>query len=137
MKPSVPSPPLKIPDLVKRLLNEPDTEKRSIIYNNYSSSVKLVEALKAEVDHNISADVGRAILASERAFEASHLLNDSKAKAIGNWAYALGLNIQQSYTEALEHFQQAKTIFSAGGQKNEAALAFKRYDSSPCNAGKV
>ena len=78
-------------DLAARLVSEGDAEARAALYILHKDSVglELVEALKAEVDRRKNADGALALLAGERALEAS--LHAAPAKPLGRWALALGL----------------------------------------------
>ncbi len=94
--------------LVRQLLEEPLAERRTALCSKHGAGLELVEALKAEVDRHKNSDSAQALLAGERALEASEFITDSAAKPLGLWAMALGLTAQGAYSEALMYFDKAR-----------------------------
>ena len=102
--------PSNLNDLLQQVLLEPDDRKRKALYQGGDAD-RLVVALKAEVDRSKRSDAGKALLAGERALEASRWVAAPDAKPHGHWALALGLSAQGRFEAALHHFEAARSGF--------------------------
>jgi tetratricopeptide (TPR) repeat protein len=85
------------------------------------NTLEQVLTLKAEVDHFKDLDSLRAFRAGEQALHLAEESADLKTKAVGSWAYALGLTVQGRYAEAIPVFKQARGWFVELGEPVEAA----------------
>ena len=115
-------------DLAARLVSEGNAEARAALYMLHKGSVglELVEVLKAEVDRHKDADGALALLAGERALEASLRAAAPAAKPLGRWALALGLTLQGRFSEALPHFEEAYAAYNALSRPLDAARVAMR-----------
>lgn len=107
-------------DQVQHLLSEPEAQKRAGYLQGLALDIELIEALKAEVDRHKDADSAKALLAGERAVEAAAYVSDPKARPLALWAYALGLTVHGSFTEAIPVYEEARAGFQALGHVEDA-----------------
>ena len=123
-------------EFVAHLLDEPNSPKWSAIKVSYPLDLNLVEALKREVDTFKTSDVDKAFLASRYAYEVSQLAEEPDAKALGLWAYALGLTLQGQFREALRYFERAYTSYQSLAKPADAARVGMRYIQALAMTGK-
>lgn len=104
-----------IPELVHRLIdaylgtaNQAAVPKGDIDY-------PLMEQFKREVDQWIRSDARRALQIAELAESLSKKASDPRARALGARMRAMALHVQSRYAEALESYEQARSLYAAAG----------------------
>jgi CHAT domain-containing protein len=109
-------------ELMAQLVALASPEARAAFYARLEHPEALLEALKAEVDKFAYIDGAKALALAERAHELAVHLQTDQALALGRWAYAIGLTVQNRYQEALKHFESARALFWSLG---DIAVAHK------------
>ena len=104
-----------LPEIAAELIDETNLAQRTHGLTLAPHKTALLELFKTEVDRLVSVDGAKALRAGECALELSGLIATPQARALGNWAYALGMTVQGEFQDALKSYIEARSLYLQEG----------------------